>query len=220
MNNIAILIPCLNEEQTIKSVIDGFKPYNVNIYVYDNNSTDNTSQIAKECGVNVGFTSQKGKGNVVRQMFNEIDADIYVLIDGDNTYFADDFPKMLDKYNQTNCDMLVGDRLSSTYFIENKKILHNIGNKLVKWLINHKYKTNISDIMSGYRILSKKFVQNIDIQSNEFEIETEMTIFALKNNYHIESIPIQYKDRPNGSISKINTIKDGFKIIKYIIQKG
>lgn len=220
MNNIAILIPCLNEEQTIKSVIDGFKPYNVNIYVYDNNSTDNTSQIAKECGVNVGFTSQKGKGNVVRQMFNEIDADIYVLIDGDNTYFADDFPKMLDKYNQTKCDMLVGDRLSSTYFIENKKILHNIGNKLVKWLINHKYKTNISDIMSGYRILSKEFVQNINIQSNEFEIETEMTIFALKNNYHIESISIQYKDRPNGSISKINTIKDGFKIIKYIIQKG
>lgn len=217
---IAICIPCYNEELTIKSVIDGFKKYakQADIYVFDNNSTDNTAKIAKENGAIVIKSPKQGKGNVIKHMFSVIDADAYVLIDGDNTYLAKDFPRMLKAYKKSNCDMLIGDRLSSSYFSENTRPFHNLGNILVKFLVNWLYHKHISDIMTGYRICSKNFCKSINIQSTGFEVETEMTIYAIKNNFKIRSIPIHYQNRPEGSYSKVNTIKDGFKIIKYIIK--
>lgn len=216
---IAILIPCYNEELTIGNVITDFKQYapQATIYVYNNNSTDNTAKIAKEYGAIVVDSPKQGKGNVIKHMFSSIDADIYVLVDGDSTYFAKDLPSMLEQFEEGS--MVIGDRLSSTYFAENTRRFHNIGNKLVRFLINHLYHSSINDIMTGYRICSKSMCKSISIKSKEFEIETEMTIYALTHNYTIKSVPIDYKNRPVGSESKLSTIKDGYKIIKFIFKE-
>ena len=211
---IAILIPCYNEELTIKKVIDDFKtelPNSV-IYVYDNNSTDNTSNIAKSEGAIVVYEKNQGKGNVVRSMFRDIDADIYVMVDGDDTYPANEAYKLIDAIRDGN-DMAIGDRLSSTYFSENERPFHNFGNELVRWLVNKIFNSNIQDIMTGYRAFSKRFVKTNAIMSPGFQIETELTILSLEYRYNIKEIPIQYRDRPSGSESKLNTISDGIKVL-------
>lgn len=217
---IAVLIPCYNEEKTIAKVIMDFMEVlpNAIIYVYDNNSTDNTAKIAGSISDNVIVRKEKkqGKGNVIRSMFQQIEADCYIMVDGDDTYEANHSPEMAKLVLENNVDMVIGDRLSSTYFSENKRRFHNFGNVLVKKLINLLFHGNITDIMTGYRAMSYNFVKSIPIYSNGFEIETEMTIFALKKHFKIASIPIQYRDRPEGSVSKLNTISDGCKILKTI----
>lgn len=212
---IAVLIPCYNEEKTIESVVRAFKWQlpDADIYVYDNNSKDNTAALAKKSGAIVIPEPEQGKGNVVRSMFRDIDADIYVMVDGDDTYPADEVKKLIEPVLNKEADMVIGDRLSTTYFTENKKLFHNFGNKLVKSLINSIYNTNIKDIMTGYRALSKRFAKAMPIMSSGFQIETEMTLFALKNHFKIVSKEIEYRDRPEGSFSKINTIIDGIKIV-------
>ena len=216
---IAILIPCYNEEKTITKVIKSFKKVlpEATIYVYDNNSTDSSYSLSTKEDCIVRKVLKRGKGNVVRKMFKEIEADCYLMVDADNTYSPKQAKKMCNAILNNKADMVIGDRLSSTYFKENKKILHSFGNKLVCYLIKILFKKNITDVMSGYRAFSKSFVKNITIQSNNFEIETEMTIYAIENNYKIKQIPVLYKDRIKGSTSKIKTIKDGNSIIKTII---
>lgn len=213
---IAVLIPCYNEALTIGKVIDDFKmalPQS-SIYVYNNNSTDQTKSIALSKGVNVYDEYRQGKGNVVRSMFREIDADIYILVDGDDTYPADAAKDMVKTMLDTGCDMVVGDRLSNgTYFAENKRGFHNFGNTLVKNMINRLFNGDIHDIMTGYRVFNKRFVKSFPLMSNGFEIETEMTIFALANKLKVMQVAINYKDRPVGSFSKLNTFSDGFKVI-------
>ncbi|MDE5600310.1 MAG: glycosyltransferase family 2 protein, partial [Oscillospiraceae bacterium] len=203
----AILIPCYNEEKTIKKVIEDFKkemPHST-IYVYDNNSTDETAKIASEAGAIVRKEFKQGKGNVVRSMFRDIDADCYIMVDGDDTYPAK-FGPMLEKLVlDGEADMAVGDRLSSTYFTENKRKFHNFGNVIVRKLINLIFNSNMKDIMTGARAFSRDFVKSFPVISKGFEIETEMTIFALDHNFKIVEKPIDYKDRPNGSESKLNT---------------
>lgn len=218
MNNkdIAVLIPCYNESLTIAKVVDDFKKVlpTAKIYVYDNNSSDNTDAIALEHGAIVRYEPNQGKGNVVRSMFREINADYYVLVDGDDTYPAEEVIAMLEQMDKYNADMVVGDRLSNgTYFAENKRGFHGFGNNLVKNLINKLFHGNITDIMTGYRIFSKRFVKVFPLMSNGFEIETEMTIFALANKLKIRQVPITYRDRPEGSVSKLNTFSDGFKVL-------
>lgn len=212
---IAILIPCYNEELTIKNVVQDFKACvpEAKIYVYDNNSTDKTAKIAKEAGAIVKHSPLQGKGNVVRQMFREIDADAYIMVDGDDTYPAPEAKKMVELVLNEGVDMVIGDRLSTTYYSENKKLFNGLGNRLVHFLINELFNANISDIMTGYRAFSKRFVKSIPVISNGFEIETEMTIYALRNHMIVYSIPIQYKDRPAGSNSKLNTVVDGVKVL-------
>lgn len=212
--SIAILIPCFNEEKTISKVIRDFKKQIpcAKIYVYDNNSTDNTASIAKESGAIVVSERNQGKGNVVRSMFRDIDADIYLMVDGDDTYPADESYKIIDMI-QNGYDMVIGDRLSSTYYTENKRPFHNFGNSLVKTLINIIFKSNIKDVMTGYRGFSKKFVKTIAVMSPGFQIETELTITALEYKYNIGSVEIQYRDRPEGSSSKLNTFKDGTRVM-------
>lgn len=212
---IAILIPCYNEARTIKEVVESFKWQvpTADIYVYDNNSSDDTGKIAKKAGAIVMQETEQGKGNVVRSMFRDIDADVYVMVDGDNTYPADEVDKLIEPILNKEADMVIGDRLSTTYFTENKKLFHNFGNRLVKFLINSLYKTNIKDIMTGYRAFSRRFVKAMPVMSNGFQIETEMTLFGLKNHFKIVSVEIEYRDRPEGSFSKINTIVDGIKIV-------
>ena len=216
----SIVIPCFNEEKTIKAVIKDFKdtmPY-AEIYVYDNNSTDKTAKIASECGAIVRHEPRQGKGNVVRTMFRDIDADCYIMVDGDNTYPAA-FGPVLEKFVlDGQADMAIGDRLSSTYFQENKRPFHNFGNVLVRWLINHLYKAHVNDIMTGARAFSRDFVKSFAIMSKGFEIETEMTIFALENNLKLVEVPIEYRDRPEGSVSKLNTFSDGIKVLLTVIQ--
>lgn len=223
MNNekIAVLIPCYNEEVTIKKVIEDFKKElpEADIYVYNNNSKDKTYEIASKCDAIVRNEYNQGKGNVVRRMFREIDADIYVMVDADDTYPAEFVHKLIEPIRNKTADMVVGDRLSNgTYKKENKRMFHNFGNNLVKKAINTIFKSNLNDIMSGYRAFNKMFVKNIPVLSSKFEIETEMTLHALDKKFIVKEIPIEYRDRPEGSVSKLNTINDGMKVIKTIIK--
>lgn len=216
MKEIAVLIPCYNEALTVGKVVDDFKKElpQAKIYVYDNNSKDDTYVIAKQHGAIARYEPNQGKGNVVRSMFREIEADYYVLVDGDDTYPAEDVHAMLEEMVKYNADMIVGDRLSNgTYGSENKRNFHGFGNNLVRSLINRLFKGNVTDIMTGYRIFSKRFVKVFPLMSNGFEIETEMTIFALANKCKIRSVDITYRDRPEGSFSKLNTFSDGFKVL-------
>ena len=214
---VAVLIPCFNEAPSIGAVVADFKKVlpEATVYVYDNNSTDDTAQIAAEAGAVVRKESRQGKGNVVRRMFREIDADCYLMVDGDGTYPADAAMTLLQPVMENGADMVIGDRLSTTYFKENKRPLHNSGNKLVRGLINRLWHVNIHDIMTGYRAFSRKFVKLFPVMSEGFEIETEMTIHALDKRFVIEEKPIEYSDRKEGE-SKLNTVSDGFKILRII----
>jgi glycosyltransferase involved in cell wall biosynthesis len=218
MSSIAILIPCYNEEKTIKKVVEDFKEVlpKAFIYVYDKNSTNRTVEFAKEAGAIVCYEYQQGKGNVIRSMFRQIDADCYLMIDGDDTYPAKHAREMVDLVLEKGVDMVIGDRLSSTYFEENKRPFHNFGNKLVRNLINFIWKANVKDIMTGYRAFSKPFFFFFPVMSGGFEIETEMTIHALDKRFFLKEIEIDYIDRPEGSFSKLDTHRDGAKVLKTI----
>ncbi len=220
MDKIAVLIPCYNEEKTIKKVVTDFKRVlpDAVVYVYDNNSTDNTAEIAKEAGAIVRYEYQQGKGNVIRRMFREIDAECYIMADGDDTYPAENAAEMAEFVLKKKTDMVVGDRLSSTYFSENKRPFHNLGNSLVRKAINLLFQTDIKDIMTGYRAFSYQFVKTFPVLSKGFEIETEMTIHAVYNNMQVDNTVITYRDRPDGSISKLNTYSDGFKVLRMIFR--
>ena len=217
-SKIAVLIPCYNEAKTIEKVVKDYKKVlpEADIYVYDNNSTDGTDEIAKKAGAIVRYESKQGKGNVIRTMFREIEADCYLMIDGDDTYPAENAREMCDYVLNENVDMVIGDRLSSTYFKENKRPFHNFGNRIVRWSINKIFKSKINDIMTGYRAFSYEFVKSYPVLSKGFETETEMTIHAIDKNFTLKEIPVQYRDRPEGSVSKLNTYKDGVKVIKTI----
>lgn len=214
----AVLIPCYNEAKTIGRVVADFKEKmpHADIYVYDNNSTDNTAELAEQAGAIVRYEHKQGKGNVVRTMFREVDADCYVMVDGDDTYPADFGPRLEQLVLSGKADMAVGDRLSSTYFTENKRPFHNFGNVLVRRMINFLFRAKLNDIMTGARAFSKDFVKSFPVISKGFEIETEMTIFALDNNFAIKEVPA-YQDRPQGSESKLNTYSDGLKVLKTIV---
>jgi len=219
MTNIAILIPCYNEEPTIAKVINDFKHElpEAKIYVYDNNSSDNTTLIAKEHGAIVRKEYRQGKGNVVRSMFRDIEADIYVMTDGDDTYPAEFVHEIIVPIINQEADMVIGDRHSNgTYKNENSRPLHNFGNSLVKNLINKLFNSDLKDIMSGYRAFNKQFVKNMPVASAGFEIETEMTLHALDKKFLLKEIPIEYRDRPEGSFSKLNTLSDGTRVLKTI----
>ena len=215
MKKVAVLIPCYNEAQTIGKVVADYRNAlpEADIYVYDNNSTDGTAKIAREAGAIVRMERKQGKGNVIRTMFREIEADCYLMIDGDDTYPASDAKKMIAKVLDEGYEMVIGDRLSSTYFTENKRRFHNTGNILVRKLVNNFFKGNVTDIMTGYRAFSRIFVKSFPVLSKGFEIETEMTIHALDKNFSITSVPVGYRDRPQGSVSKLNTLSDGFKVL-------
>ena len=216
---IAVLIPCYNESKTIAKVVSDYKKVlpEADIYVYDNNSSDGTDEIAKKAGAIVRYEYKQGKGNVIRSMFRDIDADCYLMIDGDDTYPAENAREMCDLILEGKADMVNGDRLSSTYFTENKRPFHNFGNKIVRWLINKLFKNNIKDIMTGYRAFSYQFVKGFPVLSKGFEIETEMTIHAVDKNFRVVEIPVTYRDRPEGSVSKLNTYSDGAKVLKMIL---
>ncbi|MBQ8996536.1 glycosyltransferase [Candidatus Saccharibacteria bacterium] len=218
MSKIAVLIPCYNEAKTIERVVKDYKKAlpKAEIYVYDNNSTDGTGDLAEKAGAIVKVERKQGKGNVVRSMFRDIEADCYLMIDGDGTYPADAAKEMCQRVLENGADMVVGDRLSSTYFQENKRPFHNFGNRLVRGLINFIFRSNIRDIMTGYRAFSRDFVKTFPVLSKGFEIETEMTIHALDKNFYIEEMPVNYKDREAGSESKLNTFSDGFKVLMTI----
>ncbi|MEY8337943.1 glycosyltransferase family 2 protein [Lachnospiraceae bacterium 62-35] len=220
MDKIAILIPCFNESKTIRKVVLDWKKElpEARIYVYDNNSTDNTAEIAESAGAIVCHEYQQGKGNVIRRMFREIDAECYIMIDGDDTYPAEYGLQMVKMVLDKKADMVIGDRLSSTYFEENKRLFHNFGNSLVRGSINRLFHTSIRDIMTGYRAFSYLFVKSFPVLSKGFEIETEMTIHAVEKNMQIENIIIEYRDRPEGSESKLNTYSDGLKVLKTIFR--
>lgn len=219
MDKIAVLIPCYNEAETIEKVIKDFKKElpEATIYVYDNNSTDGTDEIARKAGAVVRYERKQGKGNVIRTMFREIDAECYIMTDGDDTYPAEYARKMCSFVLNNDVDMVIGDRLSSTYFEENKRPFHNIGNVVVRTLINMIYKSKIKDVMTGYRAFSYRFVKTFPVLSKGFEIETEMTIHVLDKNLNWKNVVIEYRDRPKGSFSKLNTYADGVKVIKTII---
>ena len=218
MDKIAVLIPCYNERQTIRKVVCDWKNTlpEATIYVYDNNSKDGTDVIAREAGAVVRYEPMQGKGNVIRRMFREIDAECYVMVDGDDTYPADAGPEMVAEVLDHQADMVIGDRLSSTYFTENKRPFHNVGNSLTRRFINDIFKTDIKDIMTGLRAFSYRFVKTFPVLSQGFEIETEMTIHAVDKNMNIKNCIIAYRDRPEGSESKLNTVSDGIKVIKTI----
>ncbi len=215
---IAVLIPCYNESKTVEKVVKDYKKVlpEADIYVYDNNSSDGTDKIAKKAGAIVRYEYKQGKGNVIRSMFRQIDADCYLMIDGDDTYPAEFAREMCDLILEGKADMVIGDRLSSTYFTENKRPFHNLGNRLVRFLINKLFKNNVKDIMTGYRAFSYEFVKGFPVLSKGFEIETEMTIHAVDKNYKLVEIPVTYRDRPAGSVSKLNTYRDGFRVLKTI----
>ena len=215
---IAVLIPCYNESTTIEKVVKDYKKAlpGADIYVYDNNSTDGTDAVAFKAGAIVKYEYRQGKGNVIRSMFREIDADCYLMIDGDDTYPSEFAKEMCDNVLEGRADMVIGDRLSSTYFTENKRPFHNFGNKIVRWLINKLFKNNVKDIMTGYRAFSYEFVKSFPVLSKGFEIETEMTIHAVDKNFKLMEIPVTYRDRPDGSVSKLNTYSDGIKVLKTI----
>ena len=218
MSQIAVLIPCYNESKTIAKVVADYKKVlpTADIYVYDNNSSDGTDKIAQEAGAIVKYERRQGKGNVIRTMFRDIDADCYLMIDGDDTYPAENAQEMCRLFLEEQVDMVIGDRLSSTYFEENKRPFHNFGNSLVRGLINHLFHADVKDIMTGYRAFSKPFVKHFPVLSQGFEIETEMTIHALDKNFYLKEIPVQYRDRPEGSVSKLNTYSDGAKVLMTI----
>ena len=220
MDKIAVLVPCYNEGKTIEKVVTDFKrvlPEAV-IYVYDNNSTDGTAEIAAKAGAVVRHEYYQGKGNVIRRMFQEVDAECYLMVDGDDPYPAESAREMADKVLERNVDMVVGDRLSSTYFEENKRPFHNFGNSIVRWGINTFFKNDIKDIMTGYRAFSYRFVKTFPVLSKGFEIETEMSIHAIDKNMFVENVVIDYRDRPEGSVSKLNTYSDGIKVIGTIVR--
>lgn len=219
-DKIAVLIPCYNESKTIAKVVTDFKQVlpEASIYVYDNNSSDGTDEIARKAGAIVRYEHQQGKGNVIRSMFRDIDAQCYLMIDGDDTYPAEYAREMCDKILNDHVDMVIGDRLSSTYFTENKRPFHNFGNSIVRSSINHLFHSDIKDIMTGYRAFSYLFVKTFPVLSKNFEIETEMTIHAIDKNMHLDNVIVDYRDRPDGSESKLNTYSDGFKVIKTIIR--
>lgn len=220
MIQVAVLIPCYNEAQTIEKVVTDFKAILpiATIYVYDNNSTDGTAALAEKAGAIVRHEYQQGKGNVMRRMFREIDADAYILVDGDDTYPAETAPEMVRLVLEKHADMVVGDRLSSTYYTQNKRPFHNFGNDLVRFCTNHLFGGEIKDIMTGYRAFSYQFVKSYPVLSKGFEIETEMTIHALQRNMQVENVVIEYRDRPEGSESKLNTYSDGFKVLHTILR--
>ena len=218
MDKIAVLIPCYNEEKTVAKVVSDFRrvlPEAV-VYVYNNNSTDRTAELAREAGAVVRNEYMQGKGNVIRRMFREIDAQCYIMADGDDTYPAEDAPEMVRQVLEQQADMVVGDRLSSTYFTENTRPFHNLGNRLVRGSIQLLFRNNIKDIMTGYRAFSYEFVKTFPVISKGFEIETEMSIHAVNANMHLENVVIGYRDRPEGSVSKLNTYSDGFKVLRTI----
>jgi len=217
---IAVLIPCFNEEATIAKVLTSFRKElpSADIYVYDNNSTDNTAEIAMKEGAIVRFEHRQGKGNVIRSMFQDIEADIYVMVDGDDTYPAGSVHALIEPIIRKEADMAIGDRLSSkTYQRENKRPFHEFGNKLVVFFINKLFKASLHDVMSGYRVFSRFFVKTISVLSRGFEIETEIVLHALDKRFLIKEIPVVYRDRIKGSVSKLKTIEDGFKVIRTIL---
>ena len=217
---IAVLIPCYNEAKTIAKVVRDYRAAlpEADIYVYDNNSTDHTDDIAREAGAIVRYEYRQGKGNVIRSMFREIDADCYLMIDGDDTYPAENARDMVNLVLERKVDMVVGDRLSATYYTENKRPFHNMGNWLVKGLVNTIFKGSVSDIMTGYRAFSYQFVKSFPVLSKGFEIETEMTIHALDKNLSVQSVQVEYRDRPADSPSKLNTYSDGMKVLRTIVR--
>ena len=218
---IAVLLPCYNEEKTIEKVIKDFRKElpEADIYVYDNNSKDKTAEIAEKNGAILRHEYRQGKGNVVRSMFYDIDADIYIMADGDDTYPAEFVHELIKPVVDGQADMCIGDRLSNgTYQKENKRAFHEFGNNLVKKAINVLFKTDLKDIMTGYRVFNKKFVKNMPVMSPKFEIETEMSLYALDKGFIIKEIPIDYRDRPEGSESKLNTVSDGIKVVKTIFK--
>jgi glycosyl transferase GT2 family len=220
MDKIAVLIPCYNEEKTIAKVVADAKaalPEAV-VYVYDNNSTDRTVELAREAGAVIRHEYMQGKGNVIRRMFREVEARCYIMVDGDDTYPMEFAPEMVDKVLHHNADMVVGDRLSSTYFSENKRPFHNMGNSLVRASINRLFQCDIKDIMTGFRAFSYGFVKTFPILSKGFEIETEMTIHAVYNQLQIDNVIVDYRDRPEGSVSKLNTYADGFRVLGTIFR--
>ena len=220
MDKIAVLIPCYNEEHTVEKVVTDFRrvlPEAV-IYVYNNNSTDRTAELAEKAGAIVRNEYQQGKGNVIRSMFQDVDAECYIMVDGDDTYPAEAARELADRVLNHGADMVVGDRLSSTYFTENKRPFHNFGNALVRWGINFLFDNDIKDIMTGYRAFNYEFVKTFPVLSKGFEIETEMSIHAVDKNMQIENVVIDYRDRPEGSVSKLNTYSDGFKVIRTIFR--
>ena len=224
MRKIAVLIPCYNESMTIEKVVKDFKEAlpEATIYVYDNNSSDHTDEIAKKAGAVVRYEYRQGKGNVIRSMFRDIEADCYIMADGDDTYPAEHAKDMAKLVLDKGVDMVIGDRLSSTYFTENKRPFHNMGNKMVRFFINKLFGNEVRDIMTGYRAFSRRFVKSFPVLSKGFEIETEMTIHAVDKNFLLEEIPVLYRDRPDGSESKLNTFSDGIKGVIYdshIIQR-
>lgn len=216
---VAVMIPCYNESVTISKVVTDFRKSlpEADIYVYDNNSTDGTGDIARKAGAIVRREHRQGKGNVMRSMFSDIDADVYIIVDGDDTYCADAAPRLVSLISEGKADMVVADRLSSTYFTENKRAFHNSGNRLVRSLINRIFNARLHDILSGYRAFSRDFIKNFPVMSKGFEIETEMTIHALDKNYKVCEIPVEYRDRPADSESKLNTFSDGFRVIGTIL---
>lgn len=219
MNKIAVLIPCYNEARTITKVVEDYKRIlpEASIYVYDNNSTDGTDKLAEKSGALVRYEYLQGKGNVIRRMFRDIDAECYIMVDGDDTYPAEAARDMVNLVIEKKADMVVGDRLSSTYFKENKRRFHNFGNTLVRKCINRLFHSDIKDIMTGYRAFSFQFVKSFPVLSKGFEIETEMSIHAVDKNMYVENYIIDYRDRPEGSESKLNTVSDGIKVLKTII---
>ena len=219
-DKVAVLVPCYNESKTIEKVVKDWKKVmpEATVYVYDNNSTDGTDVIARKAGAVVRYEHRQGKGNVVRSMFRDIYADCYILVDGDDTYPAEDGPAMAEAVLNEGADMVVGDRLSSTYFTENKRPFHNFGNSLVRFSINRMFKTDIKDIMTGYRAFSYQFIKTFPVLSKGFEIETEMSIHAVDKNMFVKNHTITYRDRPEGSESKLNTYSDGLKVLRTIFR--
>lgn len=221
MDKVAVLIPCYNEAKTIEKVVSDYLkviPPGSVVYVYDNNSTDDTARIAERAGAVVRRERMQGKGNVIRRMFREIEAECYIMVDGDDTYPAEFAPEMIKRVLENKVDMVIGDRLSSTYFTENKRLFHNFGNSLVRKCINVLFKSDIKDIMTGFRAFSYQFVKSFPVLSKGFEIETEMTIHALNTNMYLDNVIIDYRDRPEGSESKLDTFSDGLKVIKTIMK--
>ena len=216
---IVVLLPCYNEEQTIGKVVRDFRQAlpDAEVYVYDNNSTDRTAEIAREAGAVVRHEPVQGKGNVIRRMFREVDADCYVMADGDDTYPAAQAPQLVAPVLEEGVDMVVGDRLSTTYFEQNSRPMHGGGNRLVRWLIKRFWKYEVHDIMTGYRAFSRRFVKTFPVMSGRFEVETEMTIHALDKRFLIREVPIEYRDRPEGSVSKLNTLGDGISVLRTIV---
>ncbi len=215
MPKIAVLLPCYNESLTIEKVVKDFRAQlpDADIWVYDNNSTDGSGDLARAAGAKVRHVRQQGKGHVVRRMFQEVEADVYVMVDADDTYPADEVQKLIQPIVDGEADMVNGDRLSSTYMTENKRPGHNFGNTLVCTLIRVLWGQRVHDVMTGYRAFSRLFVKSCPVLANGFEIETEMTLHTIDKRMSLVEVPVQYRDRPAGSYSKLNTVSDGFRVL-------